>query len=583
MKQSNVRVFTALTLSAAVLAGCGGIGKMSKNADQISYTIDPKPLIVRGDSVALNIQGNFPPKYFSKKASLEATPVLTYSAGETPYKTVYYQGEDAAGNGTVIPYEEGRDITYNDKIAYSSDMKNSELMLRIMGRQGNKEKQFDPMMLAQGVITTPYLMMNDDKVLFAQDEFERVTQHKLNAIIHYLVNSPVVRNSELRDDDIEAMEAFLKEYGENEDYEFKSVDIEAYASPEGEISFNENLADERAASAQKTVERYMRRNDVTAYEEDNVSFNLMPKGEDWEGFKEAMEKSDIEDKDLILRILQMYEDRKKREEEIRNLAATYTEIADKILPDLRRSQIDVNYDIMGKSDEEILQLSTESTSTDTAGKTVHALNLEELLYAAAMTEDLDQKHAVYEKAAEVYPNDYRAFNNMGAISMMKNDMAAAEEMFQKANQLQENPVTTNNLGIIDRLNGDREAALEKFNAAMDAGNEVKYNKALVQIQNGHYDDAISNMQGFQTFNKALAQVLSGDASSAASTLSNAPSKDTAMGHYLNAIIGARNNNSDQVNNSLEMAYQKDPSLEEKAAEDLEFRDYLGGSEEEGME
>jgi Flp pilus assembly protein TadD len=563
MKLSSVKSLALVFVAGIVLAACGGIGKMAKYAETVEYNLDPNPLIVRGDSVAVNINGKFPGKYFSKKAMVEITPTLEYGESSTAYKMVAFQGEDAAGNATVIPYENGKSFSYSDKIAYTSEMEDSDLMIYVKGMQGNKEKDFEPYKLADGVITTPYLMMSDDMPIMAKDAFQRITSHEAYAVINYLVNSSVVRSSELRDDDIKAVNDFLSDYGTNEDYQFKNAEIVSYASPEGELSFNEDLADERAESAAKALTRLMKKNDMEFDEES--FFNLMPKGEDWEGFKEKMEASDIADKELILRILEMYSDKTKREEEIRNLAATYTEIKEKILPDLRRSQITVNYDIVGRSDEEIIALA-RSANADT-------LSLEEMLYAATLTEDMNEKYSIYEKASQQYANDYRAFNNMGVIKLKKNELSDAESMFMKAEQIESNPISKNNLAIIKRLNGERMAAMDMLEEAAGAGDEVNYNMGIIDIQNGEYNSAIQNMKGYNTFNKALAQVLNGNNEGALSTLNSSDEKDSAMGNYLKAIIGARMNDATMVSNSLKAAFALDASLKEKAEDDLEFRNF----------
>lgn len=536
---------------------------MAKYAETIQYDVQPSPLIVRGDSVEVNINGKFPGKYFSKKAMVELTPTLTYASGSTPYKTVAFQGEGAPGNATVIPYENGKSFTYSDKVAYSADMKDSELMLNILGKQGNKEKAFDPFKLADGVITTPFLVMSDDMSIIAKDQFQRTTSHDAEAVINYLVNSSVVRSSELRDSDMKALNSLLKEYGANADYQFKNATILAYASPEGEISLNEHLAEERAASAKTAVAQLMKSNKVK-FDKD-AFFNLVPKGEDWVGFKEKMEASNIADKDLILRILTMYSDLNKRESEIKNLAATYTEVAEKILPELRRSQITVTYEIVGRSDEEIMALA-RSANAD-------SLNIEEMLYAANMTDDMNEKNAIYQKASQTYPNDYRAYNNMGVMSLKKNDLVNAKKMFETANTKQDNTVSKNNLGIISRLNGDRKDAQKMYESASGAGNEVNYNLGVLNIMNGNYDAAVNNMKGYNTFNKALAQVLAGNNEAALSTLNQAPEKDTAEGQYLKAIIGSRMNDASMVSNSLKASYALDASMKEKAATDLEFRNF----------
>lgn len=563
MKFSNVKTLALVAIVGLGSAACGGLGKMAKYAETVQYDVQPNPLIVRGDSVEVNINGKFPGKYFSKKAMVELTPTLTYASGSTPYKTVTFQGEDAAGNATVIPYENGKNFTYSDKVAYTEDMKDSELMLNMLGKQGNKEKEFEPFKLADGVITTPFLVQKDAMPIIAADKFQRTTSHELDAVIHYLVNSPVVRSSELRDEDIEAMKDFFEEYGTNGDYIFKGSTILAYASPEGEISFNENLADERAESAMKAVARLMRNNDIE-FDEDSF-FNLVPKGEDWKGFKEKMEASDIEDKDLILRILTMYSDVKKREEEIRNLAATYTEVAEEILPQLRRSQITVNYDIEGRSDEEIMALA-RSANAD-------SLDVEEMLYAAKMSDDMNEKNAIYEKASQTYPDDYRAYNNMGVVALKKNNLSEAKQMFEKANSMQENPVSKNNLAVVALMNGNRDKAQDMLEEAAGAGDEVNYNMGVIDIMNGDYNSAIQNMKGYNTFNKALAQVLAGNNEAALSTLNQSDAQNTAHGQYLKAIIGARMNDSSMVSNSLKAAYELDASLKEKAADDLEFRNF----------
>ncbi len=562
MKLQHITNLLLIGVVAISLSACGGLGKMAKYANDITYEVNPEPLIVKGDSVELNVTGRFPGKYFHKKAMVDMTPAMQYGGNETDFKTVSYQGENAAGNATVIPYENGTSYTYNDKVAYAAAMENnSEVVVKFTGRMGSKSRDFDPVKIADGVITTPYLMLSDDKVLLGEDAFQRVTSHDVYAEINYLVNSSVVRGSELNDADMREMRNMTRDISRDDAMEVTRLHIEAYASPEGEISWNENLADDRAASAKRAIEQELNRNRIKV--EDNF-YNLQGKGEDWEGFKTAMQQSDIADKELILRILNMYNDVTKREEEIRNLAATYNEIAQKILPDLRRSQITLTYEITGKTDEEILSLA--QTAPDT-------LNIEELLYAATLTDDLNQQLQFYKSAEEVHAEDYRGANNVGYIYMMQNKLEDAEAQFRKANNIEENPYSTNNLGVIARLKGDREQAMEHFQNATAAGSEVSYNMGVVNIQNGNYDEAISNMSGENTFNLALAKLLNGDVTGAKTTLENSPELDTPEGQYLMAIIGARTADGSLVRSSLQSAYSKDGSLRNKAAGDLEFRDY----------
>jgi Flp pilus assembly protein TadD len=563
MKQQHIKSLVAMVLTGMVLAACGGLGKMAKYAENIKYNVDPNPLIVRGDSVELSINGNFPGKYFSRKAMVELTPKLEYAGGVTPYKMVAFQGDKAAGNATVVPYATGKNFVYNDKVAYTASMQNSELMLHILGKEGKKERAFDPVKLADGVITTPYLVISDDKPILSAHGYTRVTNHKADATINYLVNSSVVRPEELKDADITALAKLLKDHAKNEAYRFNGATITAYASPEGELSLNENLASDRAKSASRAVGDIMNRNKMK-YDAAKF-FNLMPKGEDWDGFRTAMQASNIADKQLILRILEMYNDNAKREQEIRNLAATFVEIADKILPGLRRSEITLNYEIVGRTDEEILA-AVRSAKPE-------VLNVKEMLYAATLTNDMNEQLAIYTKASQVYPNDYRTFNNLGVVYLKRNDLGDAAKAFQKANDVKESPEVNNNLAIIARLNGDRKKAMGLLNKAAGAGNEVNYNMGIIDIQNGNYASALQNMQNYNTFNKALAQVLSGSNDAARTTLGQSPEKDSAAGHYLAAIIAARSNDGASVSSSLQKAFAIDASLKAKAQKDLEFRKF----------
>ncbi len=565
MEKRHLKGLSLLTLTWLAVTGCGGIGKMNKYVENIKYTVDPNPLIVQGDSVAVNVNGNFPGKYFYKKAQVELTPTLTYTGGETPFKTAFFQGEGAVGNNTVIPYETGKAFNYMHKVAYTPSMAESELVVKILGKQGKegkKQLEFDPVKIADGVITTPYLMMSDDKVLLAKDAFVRITDHTQDATLNYLVNSSVVRPNELKDADIKAMTDFFKMMKTNPNIVAKSLSVDAWASPEGELSKNENLADDRAKSAKSWAKGELLRAKSDSAKLD-AFYTLTARGEDWEGFKRAMQASTtVPDKELVLRVLEMYPDVTKREEEIKNMAATYKEIADQILPQLRRSEMKLNYQRVGKTDAQLTEMS--STMPD-------SLNVEELLFAATLTTDINEQLRIYKETERVHPTDYRGANNVGYIYMMQNKMAEAESQFQKANTIMDNPVSTNNLGVVARLRGDRKKAAELFAKASAAGPEVKYNQGLLNIQNGDYSAANSNMAGAKSFNSALAKMLGGDAAGAQALLDGSTEKDSAMGHYLAAIIAARQSNCDGVRSHLGMAVQKDASLREKAMKDLEFR------------
>ncbi|MCB0759114.1 MAG: tetratricopeptide repeat protein [Flavobacteriales bacterium] len=563
MEQNHLKGIAMLAATALVVAGCGGLGKMDKYASTITHTVDPDPLIVQGDTVHVNINGNFPGKYFYKKAQVELTPTITYTSGETPLKMAGFQGEKAVGNYTVVPYETGKTFSYSDKVAYTPAMEESQLMLNILGKQGSKEKAFTAVKLADGVITTPYLVMSDDRVILGADKFERVTSHSADATINYLVASEVVRPSELQDQDVKDVSAFVKKNKANARITWKGVTIDAYASPEGEVHMNENLAEKRAATGKRWIQGVLQANKIDAAKGDGF-YTLNPRGEDWDGFKTAIQASSFTDKDLVLRVLEMYPDVTKREAEIKNMAATYKEIAVDILPKLRRSEIKLNYDVNGYSDEELTSLSKSNPDT---------LKIEEILKAATLTNDLNEQLRIYREAERIYPQDYRTANNVGYVLFQQGKTAEAEAQFQKANGIMDNPVSTNNLGVIARQKGDRAKAAELFARAAPAGADVKYNQGIIAIQNGNYASANSNMSGQNTFNAALAKMLGGDAAGAGTILAASPDRDSAKGHYLAAIIAARTNNGEGVRTNLAAAVQKDPSLKDKAMKDLEFRAY----------
>jgi Flp pilus assembly protein TadD len=362
------------------------------------------------------------------------------------------------------------------------------------------------------------------------------------------------------------MADFIKGFAAKGNINLRGLLVDAWASPEGELSLNENLATERAESASKWAKSEMRRNKVTA-DSAGTFYTLTPRGEDWDGFKKAMmATTEVPDKELVIRVLEMYPDVNKREQEIKNMAATYTEIRDHILPSLRRSEMKLNYQIVGKTDEQLTAMSKNMPDS---------LTVEELLFAATLTNDLNEKLRIYKEVERIYPNDHRGVNNVGYIYMLQNKLADAEAQFQRANSILDNPVSTNNLGVVARLKGDRKKAMELYRKATAAGPEVKYNMGVIDIQNGDYGAANGNMSGNNTFNAALAKMLGGDAAGAQRILEQSTDKDSAMGHYLMAIIGARQSNGDMVRNHLALAVQKDGSLRDKAMKDLEFRNFKG--------
>lgn len=565
--------------SLAIATIAGGIALSSCDlVKDIDYKVQDNPLEMHGDSVELVINGTFQEKGLHKKAVVEVTPVLIGKDGNeiATFKMEKFQGFKAADNGIVIP-KEGGSFKYTSKIAYTPEMEQADLKVNVLPKKGTAVKELIVTdKIADATIITPYLVASDDKVILAKDNFQRIVSHVYGGdtlpVINYAKNQSNVRGGEMNDSDIKGLSTFISESMANERIEMKSVSIMSYASPEGEMDKNANLADERAASAKKAMADLFKKNKAGVDTLDTF-YTLSPKGEDWDGFKTEVAKTDHADKDLILRVLEMTSDLNKREEEIKNMAQTYKFLEKEVLPQLRRSQLSLTFDKIGWSDEELVQLS--KTNIDT-------LTVEEVLKAATLVEDLNEKLRIYKESERMYANDWRTANNVGSIQMLQNNMTDAEASFNRAAKVEETPTVKNNLGLIARLKGDREKALALYAEAGSAGNEVAYNTGIINIQNGNYEDAIANFGDYDTFNKALAQVLNGDNESALRTLENSTDNETAMGYYLKAIIGARDGNGELMINNLKSAINLDASLKEKAKGDREFIKYLSQSEMTGV-
>jgi Flp pilus assembly protein TadD len=416
------------------------------------------------------------------------------------------------------------------------------------------------------VITTPNLVQPDDKFAMTPDRFQRTMSYTLGDDINYAYNSSRVTTTETRQDGWKAMKDLFVLAASADSVSLTGTTIEAYASPEGEISLNEDLASDRAESAQNAIIKEMRGKKSVKFYDTNESeafYTLIAKGEDWKGFKRLMSASDIADKDLILRVLEMYSDKSKREEEIRNIAKTYSEIEDQILPSLRRSVVAMNYTVEGYTDEELIALASSAPAS---------LTVEELLFAATLFDDVNEKYTIYAACAEAYSSDLRGHNNAGVCLMEMGRRNQAEEAFNSARSLDpNNQAVLNNLGAISRQKGKTDEAASLFGKA-GSGPEVSYNKGLVAITKGNYGAAISNMSGATTANLALAKLLNGDASGAKTTLENA-NDDSAVSSYLLAICSARLGDGDGVKRNITDALSKDGTLREKAKSDLEFQNY----------
>ncbi len=556
MKKQSIKGLAFIAVTGSLVSSCD----LLKDLD---YTVTPSPLEMHADSVRVKVDVKFPEKGIKKKAYATITPKL---AG-TELKTVTVQGEKASANGTVIQYKPGGTMTYTDVIPYKPEFENTELIVTGKVFKGGKEKvgKFEDKEIAKGTIITPYLVNKDFKCIYAKDEFKRVNEKSTFAQINYLKAKYDVRKTELKDADIVDLGTWLAAAQSNPKINIKSINITGYASPEGEVAKNETLSSDRAGSAKTaTVDLAKKsKNDKASGE----IYNLSGRGEDFDGFKVQLGKNTTikqEDKDLILRVLQMYADPNQRETEMRNLGKSFTELDKTIFPLLRRAEISVVYDLTGYSDEELKAVSTSDPQK---------LTLEELLFTATLTDDLNEKLRLYKEAEKKDPSDYRAANNVGVVLYNQGKVAEAKSQFEKANGLKDNAISKNNLGAVAGVSGDRKKAADLFGQAGGAGDEVSYNKGIIAIQNGKYAEAVSAFGGKASFNKALAQLLNGDAVGAVKTIDDSNDKESGQGYYLKAIAAARQSKLTDLVSNLKNAIGKDSAWKTKAAKDREFLKY----------
>ncbi len=548
------------------IVSCGGLKKMKKEAQNVKYTVTPSPLELHADEVEVTVKGKIPPKYFNKKVIVEATPVLKWNGGEKAYGTKKLQGESVEDNNLVISNAEGGSFTYTAKVPYEESMRVSELEIRLKGYVAGKEDkamEFEPYKIADGVISTPSLVKLDGRGIIGKDKFVRIVPETKYAEILYTIQQANVRGSQKRSEQMKALKSYIEEVKSNERKAFKGVSISSYASPDGSEEINAPLSERRGKSAEKYMNREFRKVDEAKNNENFISSKST--AEDWDGFKELVQASDLQDKNLILRVLSMYSDPAQREKEIKNISATYVTLAKEILPKLRRSKINVNVDLIGYSDEEIKAIYNQKPDS---------LKLEELLYAATLYSNQDQKLEVYKKVQKVYPKCWRGFNNAAVIYLSKGETIKAKAELQKARALAENTIVMNNLAVVEIQEGNINKAEELLASASGAGAEVNYNKGTVAIKKGDYSSAVSAFGSDCSFNAALAKLLNGDNSGASKTIDCSKDKATCMGYYLKAIVEARNDNSDAVFNNLRLGVEKNAKLKAKAKTDIEFAKYF---------
>jgi hypothetical protein len=557
------RSYFILILAAAVMTGCSGLNKMKKNSNLVKYEVTPKVLETHAGVVNVTIKGTFPAKYFDKKTTVTATPVLTYTGGETTFdKVQVLQGESVQANNKVITTT-GGDFTYTGTIPYKDAMKMSELVLRIKAVRGKKTLDFGPVKIADGVIATSTLVDKDGKPIMSKDNYVRINPESKLADIHYQINQADINSKELKAEDIALLKEYIKSVSVDSSRKLKSTDVSSYASPDGSMKINTPLSEKRGKTADKFIKKEFDKIPVAKTE---GFFNEKTTAEDWDGFKSEVEKSTIQDKDLILRVLSMYSDPEVRNKEIKNMTSAFEKLKTDILPQLRRSKMAVNVDIVGRSDEQILaQMKADPTK----------LNVEEMLRAGSLTKDNNEQLKFYQAAAENNPKDFRAQNNIGCTLMALGKTDEAIASFEKAKAIENNDVIKNNLGFGSLVKGDVAKAEEYFNSMTAATPESKYGLGVIAITKGEYDKAVNDFGTEPSFNLALALYLKGDVAKAKSTLDSMKELcKCGKPSYLKAVIGAKLDDKNYMLSNLREAIGFKADWKAYAKTDLEFAKFF---------
>lgn len=551
--KSNVYLSLALA-STLVLTSCKKLGELSAD----NFTVTPSPMEAVSGQVPVTIDGRFPEKYMKKKAVVTVIPVLRYEGGEAKGQSATFQGEKVKGNDQEISYKMGGNYTMRNSFEYVPAMQKSELYLTFEARVGKKEVEVPEVKVADGVIATSALVgrtaANANGAL-GEDAYQYSIAQTKKAQIKYLINQAKVRSSELETVSVQEFVQMLRDIkADQKGLQLDGIEVSAYASPDGAFDFNKQLAEKREGTSTDYLKGELKKIDLDADIDGKYT------AEDWDGFKELVEQSNLQDKDVILRVLSMYQDPEERETQIRNISAAYKELADEILPELRRARLTLSYNVIGRTDDEI-----QAQYKSDASK----LSVEEMLYAATLTNDPAEQTNIYTKTTQQYPSDYRAYNNLAILAMQKGDLAAAKNYLDQAASKKGDAAEVNaNRALLALAQGN---VTEAENYAGRATTAKNYKEVVgnLNIAKGNYAQAANDLSGVNTNSAALAQILNKDYTAAASTLTNVAKPD-AMTSYLKAIVNARTNQTSTALTNLREAIQKDASLKAYAAKDLEF-------------
>lgn len=548
-------LFILSAASVLLMSSCSKLGALSAD----NFTVTPNPLESQGGKVPATINGSFPEKYMKKKAVVTVTPELRYADGKVAKgNSATFQGEKVMGNDQTISYKVGGRYTMKTAFEYVPDMQKSEMYLTFDARIGKKQCDVPAVKVANGVIATSELYkktLASESGVIAPDTFQRVNEKKQEANIKFLINQANIRKSELKNNSVhEFVEMLKKINADREGFNVQNVEIQAYASPEGGVKFNDQLAGKRKNESEKYVKGALKQTNVKA------DIDAHYTAQDWDGFQKLVAASNLQDKDVILRVLSMYEDPQEREQQIRNMSAGFRELADGILPELRRSRLIINYETIGRSDEQI-----EQQYKDDAAK----LSADELLYLATFDKTPAEQEAIYTKTTQIYDKDYRAYNNLAALALAKGDKATAQQYAAKAASLSNNtPEAQANMGLIALVNGDVQEAERAISKSANSEN-VKAALGALNIAKGNYAQAEQDFGKTNSNTAALAQLLNKNYDAAAKTLDKVQNPN-ALTDYLHAVVAARRGNKFAASSYLKEALQKDPSLKQYAENDLEL-------------
>lgn len=550
--------YLAMTVvSALAFTSCKKLGALSAD----NFTVTPTPLESVAGQVPATINGQFPEKYMKKKAVVTVTPVLKFEGGEATGASATFQGEKVDGNNQTISYKVGGNYTMKSVFDFVPAMQKSDLYLRFDAKVGKKKVTVPEVKIGYGVISTSELLKNtlaSTNPATAPDGWQRIKKQRQEATIKFLIQQANIRNSELKTTSVQDFVKTLKEIkADQKGKALNDIEISAYASPDGALDLNTRLAENRQNNSEKYINKELKANDIKGDVKTKYT------AEDWDGFQELVSQSNIQDKDVILRVLSMYKEPEEREIQIKNMSAVFQELAETVLPELRRARLAINYELIGRSDEEILAQFKSDASK---------LSNEELLYGATLVNTPAEKEAWYQKATQQYSNDYRAYNNLAKLAYAKNDLASAESYVNKAKSLKGDAAEVNtNLALIALAKGDVSTA-ETYIAKGSGADSFKEVMGNIQIAKGNYAQAASNLAGVNTNSAALAQILNKDYAAAKNTLNNVKNAD-AYTAYLKAIAAARTNDAAGVSSNLSTAIQQDASLAKRAANDLEFANF----------